>query len=121
MKLINVLNIVLAIGVHKSAAGFSLGVSLVKTFPDDFRLVKWLLFIFSIATPVGIVLGMILGKEGEIYSIIFSSLAAGTFLYIAASEVIVEEFSLPGLRWLKLILFLVGATMIACLWFMPGS
>ena len=121
MKLINVLNIVLAIGVHKSAAGFSLGVSLVKTFPNDFRLVKWLLFIFSVATPVGIVLGMILGKEGEIYSIVFSSLAAGTFLYIAASEIVVEEFTTPGNRWLKLFVFFLGATIITCLWFIPGS
>jgi zinc transporter ZupT len=33
--------------------------------------------------------------------IIFSSFAAGTFIYIAASEVIVEEFSMPGSKkWL---------------------
>ena len=121
MNLINVLNIVLAIGIHKSAAASSLGISLVKTFPNDFKLVRWLIFTFSMATPTGIVIGMILGKEGEIYTIIFSSLAAGTFLYIAATEIIVEEFSLPGYRWLKLFVYMLGATIITCLWFIPGS
>ena len=121
MNLVSVLNICLAIGIHKSAAGSSLGISLVKTFPDDFKLVRWLVFTFSIATPLGIAIGAILAKEGEIYSIIFSSLAAGTFLYIAATEVITEEFAVPGDRWLKLFVFLVGATIITCLWFIPGS
>ena len=60
MKIIQVLNIVLAIAIHKSAAGSSLGIALAKTFPNDFRLVRWLVFIFSMATPIGIVLGMIL-------------------------------------------------------------
>ena len=121
MNLVAVLNIVLAIGIHKSAAASSLGIALVKTFPNDFKLVRWLIFIFSAATPTGIVLGMILGKEGEIYTIIFSSLAAGTFLYIAASEIVVEEFTTPGNRWLKLLVFFLGATIITCLWFIPGS
>ena len=88
-SLVPVLNIILAIGIHKSAAGSSLGIALVKTFPDDFKLVKILILIFSSATPLGIILGMILATEGTIYSVIFSSLAAGTFLYIACSEIIV--------------------------------
>ena len=78
-SLVPVLNIILAIGIHKSAAGSSLGIALVKTFPDDFKLVRILVLIFSSATPLGIILGMILATEGTIYSVIFSSLAAGTF------------------------------------------
>ena len=116
-----VLNIILAIAIHKIAAGTSLGIALVKTFPNDFKLVRWLIFIFSIATPLGIVIGMLLSTQSEIYDIIFSSLAAGTFLYIAANEVIVEEFSLPGNRGLKLFVFLFGACLITGLWFIPGS
>ena len=121
MNLVQVLNIVLAICIHKSAAASSLGISLVKTFPNDFKLVRWLIFTFSMATPSGVVIGMILQNEGTIYTIIFSSLAAGTFLYIALTEVIVEEFSLPGNRWLKLFVFLLGVAIITCLWFIPGS
>ena len=36
----DVVNMVIAICVHKGAAGSSLGISLVKTFPDDFRLCR---------------------------------------------------------------------------------
>ena len=115
------LNVEFAIIVHKSAAASSLGISLVKSFPNDFKTVRWLIVIFSAATPLGVALGMILAAEGEIYSIVFSSLAAGTFIYIACTEIVVEEFSVSGHRWLKLFVFLVGATIITCLWFIPGS
>ena len=39
---------------------------------------------------------VIVANAGEVYDVIFSSLAAGTFVYIAASEIIVGEFSIPG-------------------------
>ena len=89
MSLTQCLNIVIAIGVHKSIAGSSLGIALVRTFPNDFSLVRWCIFIFAMASPVGIFMGMILNSQGEIYTIIFSSLAAGTFFYIACNEMIV--------------------------------
>ena len=60
MNLTATLNIILAIVIHKSAAASSLGISLVKSFPNDFRLVRWLVFTFSIATPLGVALGMAL-------------------------------------------------------------
>ena len=121
MNLTAVLNIILAIVIHKGAAASSLGISLVRTFPNNFKLVRWLIFVFSMATPIGVALGMALSKAGEIYDIVFSSLAAGTFIYIACTEIIVEEFAVPGYRWLKLVVFLVGALIITLLWFIPGS
>ena len=57
-QMIDVLNIVLAIGIHKGAAASALGISLVKNFPNDFGLVRKLLFVFSMATPIGIIIGM---------------------------------------------------------------
>jgi zinc transporter ZupT len=36
----NVVNMTIAILVHKGAASSSLGISLVKTFPDDFKLCR---------------------------------------------------------------------------------
>ena len=67
------------------------------------------------ATPLGVSLGIILLNLGDIYEIIFSSLAAGSFVYIGCSEVIVEEFSVPGNRYWKLLAFLVGAMIITSL------
>jgi len=110
-------NMVIAIAVHKSAAAVSLGISLVKTFPNDFRLCRWLMFVFSCATPIGIGIGMLVSNAGETWDIVFNAIAAGSFVYIACTEVIVEEFSIPGNRWLKLLFFLIGAAIITCLWF----
>ena len=114
----SVINIVIAILVHKGAAGSSLGISLVKTFPNDFRLCRQLVAIFAFATPLGVILGMLVAEAGDIYEVIFSSIAAGSFVYIACSEVIVEEFSIPGNRYWKLLAFLLGATIITLLWFL---
>jgi zinc transporter 1/2/3 len=111
---------VIAILIHKGAAGSSLGISLVKTFPDNFRLCRQLVGIFAIATPLGVAIGMIVANAGDIYEVIFSSIAAGSFVYIACTEVIVEEFSVPGYRYWKLLAFLCGAAIITCLWFLDA-
>ena len=108
---------VAAIVIHKGTAALALGISLVKTFPNDFRLCRILIFIFSLATPLGIGIGMLVADSGDVTTVIFNSLAAGSFVYIACSEVIVEEFSIPGNRFIKLLVFLLGAGIITCLWF----
>ena len=113
----DVVNMVIAICAHKEAAALSLGISLVKTFPDDFRLCRQLITIFALATPFGVILGIALAGSSDIIEIVFNSIAAGTFFYIACSEVIVEEFSIPGNRYWKLFAFLIGAAMITCLFF----
>ena len=66
---------------------------------------------------MGVTLGILLSGLDDIYEIVFSSLAAGSFVYIACTEVVVEEFSIPGNRYLKLLAFLIGATVITMLWF----
>ena len=114
----SLLNIMAAIMIHKGAAGSSLGISLVKTFPNDFKLCRWLVFTFAMASPIGIIVGMLVSNAGDTVNVIFSSLAAGSFVYIACSEVIVEEFSVPGNRFLKLFAFLFGALIITLLWFL---
>ena len=115
----DVINMMIAILIHKGAAGSSLGISLVKTFPNDFRLCRWLVFTFSIATPFGVVLGIALAGADDIYEVVFNSIAAGTFLYIACSEVIMHEFSAVGNRYWKLLAFLIGAAIITVLFFIP--
>jgi len=110
-------NIVIAIVIHKAAAASSLGIALVKTFDEDFMLVRWLIFTFALASPIGVLIGMLVAGQGEIIQIIFTSLAAGSFVYIACSEVIVSEFSIPGNRCWKLLAFIVGACIITSLFF----
>jgi zinc transporter ZupT len=66
-------------------------------------------------------IGLILKNSNEMIEIIFSSFAGGTFIYIAASEVIVEEFSIIGHnKWLKMLTFLLGATIITLMWLLEA-
>ena len=113
----DVWTLLLAIALHKGAAACSLGISLVKTFPDDFALCRWLVFTFALATPLGIIIGMNI-PDSPVMDVVFNSLAAGTFLYIACSEVIVEEFTIPGGRCYKFLFYLIGIAIIFSLWFL---
>mmetsp|Transcript_34123 Transcript_34123/g.24629 ORF Transcript_34123/g.24629 Transcript_34123/m.24629 type:complete len:138 (+) Transcript_34123:944-1357(+) len=113
-----IVNIIIAICVHKGAASSSLGISLVKSFPNDFKTVRWMVFLFSCASPLGVGIGMALANASDLVDIIFSSLAGGSFVYIACSEVVVQEFSVPGNRWLKLLMFILGASIITSLYFL---
>jgi len=76
------------------------------------------MFIFAFATPLGVALGLILSNAPDMVTVAFTSLAGGTFLYISCSEVITEEFSVPGGRFPKLLAFLFGAFVITMLWFL---
>jgi len=63
---------------------------------------------------------MLIRDTDTLVEIIFTSLAAGTFVYIGCSEVIVKEFSQPGLRLWKLLAYSIGASIIICLFFVPS-
>lgn len=112
-------NIILGLIFHKAPASMSLGISLSKNFKDEKDKAKAirLIVLFALATPIGIAIGMLLQDSNQMVEVVFNSFAAGTFIYIAASEVIVEEFSILGhKKWVKLIAFLLGATIITCMW-----
>jgi len=108
-----------AIAIHKCFAGMSLGISLLKTYPDNIKLCRCLILIFAISSPIGITLGMLIRNTDTLVEIVFTSLAAGTFVYIGCSEVIVKEFSQPDLRLWKLLAYILGASIIICLFFVP--
>ncbi len=81
----------------------------------EFKQVFKFLSIFASATPLGTVIGILLSGMSDIINIVFMSIAGGSFIYVSCSELIVEEFSLPGNRWLKLLAFLLGAALIGVL------
>lgn len=114
----NLWTFVIAICLHKWAEAMSLGISMSKNFKDEKRTMYVLLAIFSFATPLGVIIGMLVSGSSELTDIIFSSLAGGSFIYISCSEVIVEEFSTPDYKWLKMIFFVLGAGMITSLNFL---
>ena len=116
-----VIEMIVATLVHKGAAASALGISLTKSFPEDFKLVRQLVCIFAFSTPIGVIIGMIASNAGVLVDVILSSLAGGTFLYIGATEIVAHEFSSGGYKNHKLIAYLCGSAMITSLSFMKGA
>lgn len=120
-ELAGVLVISLAIIAHKSAAGFALGVSLARSpLPpaQSWRLVA----LFASATPVGGLIGALLGEflEGRWAATLeasFLSIAAGTFVYVATFDILRDEFPAPGGRFVKWLVFTAGVALMGLLAF----
>ena len=103
----------IALMIHKWAEAFALGILFVKAkFSKKFFYL--IIILFSIVGPVGVGIGIVLAETaGELVEGIFLSISTGTFLYVACSEVIIEEFSTPEKRYIKFCLYLVGCVFAA--------
>lgn len=107
----------IAIVVHKWAEALTVGISFSKSNIAKTRMIL-LLAIFSVATPSGIVCGLILNKSNHFVKAILSAISAGTFVYISAVEIIVEEFSDPENRRSKFLMFILGNGFMVFIWFL---
>ena len=104
--------LLLGVALHKWAAALTLGISFVRSGISKKNYVIMIL-IFSFISPIGIALGLILTSISNDYVAgIFLSLSVGTFIYIACSEVVVDEFSGNEKKWPKFLMFLFGAIVI---------
>ena len=75
-----------------------------------------MILIFAFITPVGIALGMALTSlSNNTVAGIFLSISVGTFIYIACSEVVVDEFANPEYKYPKFLCFLLGAAIVVAL------
>jgi zinc transporter 1/2/3 len=121
-RLPDALVLFVAILAHKTMEGFALGVSLARS-PMERSLRFTLLGVFAAATPLGIVLGAVLGMSlegpiGDGFEAVFLSLAAGTFVYVALLDILRDELVEPGSRLtlFGLVLVGVGAMGVLALW-----
>ena len=106
------LSLFLAIVAHKWAASLTLGISFVKAGVARNQLII-MVMIFAFIGPVGVAIGLILSETAdEIIQGIFLAISVGTFLYIACSEVLVEEFENPKNKYLKFMMFMLGGIFI---------
>ena len=90
----DMLTIFVAIIAHKGFASFALGCSFARTSATavSTRAACGWIVAFGCVTPVGVLLGGLLSSFSEsnaLYSL--TALAAGTFLYVGAVEVIAKE------------------------------
>ena len=105
-----------AIILHKWAAAFALGISFYKSGTETDLFIK-MIIIFTSFGPLGIIIGMIFSDAGNLMKGIMLSISGGTFIYVAASEVIVEEFSLSKKTNIKFMWFLIGGLLTFILTF----
>jgi len=102
----------IAIISHKWAEAFTLGISFHKAQTDKQTFIR-LIILFSMFTPIGILIGLVLAGGSMLIEGIFLAMSTGTFIYVACSEVIVEEFAITKYKYSKFFAYMVGGIFIA--------
>jgi zinc transporter 1/2/3 len=109
----------LAIIAHKGAAGIALGVGYQRAGLTHRQALPQLGF-FSAMTPIGILAGASIGvalsgRADTLFEAVFDSLGAGTFLYIAALDILKTEFDSPHYHGQKWVAAAAGFAIMAAL------
>ena len=105
-----------AILLHKWAESFALGISFYKSGTEKNNYI-FMILLFTLCGPLGIIIGMIFSDAGFLIKGIMLGISGGTFIYVAASEIIVEEFSLSKKINIKYLWFLFGGILTFILTF----
>ncbi len=111
--------ILVAILTHKWSAAFALGVSLVRNAVPR-RRAYGRLALFALSTPLGVVAGSTLvgvmrSSIGRSFDAAFLSIAAGAFIYIAAVDILQDEFLHAGGRLAKWLAAALAVALTAAL------
>lgn len=116
-----VLEICIAILVHKSIIVFSLSVKLVQSAVRPLWVAAYI-GMFAMMSPIGIAIGISVMEAqlaaGALIQAILEGLAAGTFVYITFLEILPHELNFPGKQLLKVLFILLGFTVMAGLTFL---
>lgn len=86
-----VITVAVAICSHKAPAAFSIGSKFLR---DGMSLKHVLALVgaFSLVTPIGIGIGIGVGSARPVAKLVLEGLAAGTFIYVGATEISTDEF-----------------------------
>lgn len=111
-KVDEVLQIFVAVVLHKCVIAFSLSLNLVQSNLKTAAIIK-LSFIFCVASPIGLGIGMGVMEVSDtrhavILSGLLQGLACGTFLYVTFFEVLPHELNSSDLRMSKLFFIILG-------------
>ncbi|XP_029932650.1 zinc transporter ZIP1 isoform X2 [Myripristis murdjan] len=116
-----VLEICIAILVHKSIIVFSLSMKLVQSAVPSFWVAAYI-GVFAMMSPLGIAIGIGVVQAqlatGAFIQAILEGLAAGTFVYITFLEILPHELNSPEKQLLKVLFILLGFSIMAALTFL---
>lgn len=116
-----VVEICIAILVHKSIIVFSLAVKLVQSANPPLWVAAYI-GVFALMSPVGIAIGISVMEAqlaaGPLIQAILEGLAAGTFVYITFLEILPHELNSPGKQLVKVFFLLLGFSIMAALSFL---
>ena len=110
------LQILIALLIHKSIIAFSIGVQLVDADLAT-KVVLICLAIFAIMAPLGVGLGMLLLNSlnsivKTFMSGVLQGIATGTFLYVTFFEVLPHELNIEDKKLIKICFVLIGYLVI---------
>jgi len=108
-----VISLFVAIVSHKWIEAFALGAAIVKT---EMTPVKHFIFVglYAIGEPLGVVAGMglafVLAEDAAaVLQALVLAFASGTFIYIAAVDILPMEFADSRDKYIKFLICFVGA------------
>jgi len=81
----------LGIFIHKACAALALGSKLSADGASRNQMLCYL-GILAVTAPIGIIIGILITKTNPAVDVIFLSISGGTFIYVACTEIIVEQF-----------------------------
>eukprot|EP01101_Sappina_pedata_P006981 TRINITY_DN3592_c0_g1_i1.p1 TRINITY_DN3592_c0_g1~~TRINITY_DN3592_c0_g1_i1.p1 ORF type:complete len:461 (+),score=167.72 TRINITY_DN3592_c0_g1_i1:93-1475(+) len=109
----------IAIISHKWVESFAVGTSLFR-MEAPFLFVCGAIVAYSMVEPFGAAVGMVLiavlpENIADIVDPVCSAFAAGTFIYVAAIDIMVEEFERPRHKYVKMFACIVGFLLMSSL------
>lgn len=111
----------LSLLVHKLIVSFSVGLQLARTHAHQLQWVVASVFTLALMSPLGAVVGMVVQSTAansfskDVAITILQGLAVGTFLYVTFFEVLLHERDNEHPNLLKLLVMLVGFSLIGLL------
>jgi zinc transporter ZupT len=88
--------IMFGLAIRKWSTSMALGTALSNRF-KHFDIRGAILFMaLGLATPIGILIGLIVAPSNNYVEMTLNSIGGGTFIYIAVSEIVIEEFAIMG-------------------------
>jgi zinc transporter 1/2/3 len=116
------IGLLIAVLAHKWAEALTVGINFAKNLEDiGKKQAVILMFIFSLATPIGMAVGLALKGIDDLWQSILFGVSAGTFIYISTTEIIVEEFSVTRHKWAKFFSYLLGIGLMVSIYFIEQA